>query len=394
MLQPWSLVCRSGWVSRSFRPRVIPRRSPCARSRARRRSANRSARSAPLFSALTGLSVFNLVRGELRSAHEFAERCLVLAERSGSSDMLVEAHVARGSSAHRLGHFASARVDFEKSIALYDVAAHGGRRAHSTSLDPKVAALMWLAPTLWALGYPDQALTCCAEVEAAAREISHPFSQCFALQAAVMVHELRREPEATEKYADALIALAADQGFRFLEHDRRGLSIPLGHPARQGGKPRACAAAGSDRLAASDRCPGAGPLVPDISRSGPPASGRHPRRSGVEPGRSAADAAAGARVVGSALPPAARRRAARAFQRCRDRSREFLPGVHRAWRAGRKRSLSSCRRRSPSHACGLARASESQRSSSCSPCMTGSPRAAPPRIISRQRLCWRSCDSG
>src|SRR5689334_2625569 len=30
-----------------------------------------------------------------------------------------------------------------------------------------------------------------------------------------MVHQLRREPEAAEKYADALIALATDQGFPF-----------------------------------------------------------------------------------------------------------------------------------------------------------------------------------
>lgn len=75
---------------------------------------------------------------------------------------------------------------------------------------------MWLAPTLWALGYPDQALACCVEGEAAAREISHPYSQCFASQAASIVHELRREPDATERHADAAVALAAEQGFPFV----------------------------------------------------------------------------------------------------------------------------------------------------------------------------------
>ena len=127
--------------------------------------------------------------------------------------MLVEGHVARGSSAHRLGHFASARVHFETSIALYDVTVRGGQPTFFD--DPKVSALFWLASTLWALGYPDQALVCCAEAEDAAREISHPYCQCNALAGATMVHEFRREPEAIEKYADALIALAAEQGFAF-----------------------------------------------------------------------------------------------------------------------------------------------------------------------------------
>jgi hypothetical protein len=92
--------------------------------------------------------------------------------------------MARGIAAQRLGHFRSARVDLEKSIALYSEPSH--RRMAFTfayGIDPKVAALSWLAPALWALGYPDQALTCCAEVEAAARRISHPFSQCFGPQA-------------------------------------------------------------------------------------------------------------------------------------------------------------------------------------------------------------------
>ena len=166
----------------------------------------------PLCEALMGLSAFSLNRGELPAAHEFAERCLVLAQQSGSSDLLVEGHRARGLTAHRLGHFASARVDFEKSLALYDVVAHGGHASFFVD-NPKVDALTWLAFILWALGYPDQALTCCAEVEAAAGEISHPYGQCFALIAACHVHDLRGEPEATEKSADALVALAADQGF-------------------------------------------------------------------------------------------------------------------------------------------------------------------------------------
>jgi len=88
---------------------------------------------------------------------------------------------------------------------LYDPAVHGH--------DATTGALHWLVLTLWALGYPDQALSRCTELEALAREVALPFVRCLAAHASAMVHQLRREAAASENYADAMIALADDQGF-------------------------------------------------------------------------------------------------------------------------------------------------------------------------------------
>jgi len=128
----------------------------------------------------------------------------VLAEGAYPEKLLL-AHANRGWSEYFLGHFTSARTDFEKSIALYDTAVHDH--------DATLGALHWLALTLWALGYPDQALSRCAEVEALAGKVADPFVRCFAVHAGAVVHHLRREPAASANYADAMIALADDQGF-------------------------------------------------------------------------------------------------------------------------------------------------------------------------------------
>jgi class 3 adenylate cyclase/tetratricopeptide (TPR) repeat protein len=180
-----------------------------------------------LFSALWGLWLFNLVSGELRASAGLAAHCLALAEGTGSSDMRVEAYLAGGISAHFMGLDASARVALEKTIELYDPVVH---RDHGFvyGQDPKVLACNWLAPVLWALGYPERALHYCTEAETAAKQVSHPFSQAYADHAAATVHQLRHDPQATQRSAEALIEVAEDQGFPFwvlLGTSHRSLSL-------------------------------------------------------------------------------------------------------------------------------------------------------------------------
>ncbi|MBI3301419.1 MAG: hypothetical protein HYZ72_04980 [Deltaproteobacteria bacterium] len=46
-----------------------------------------------------------------------------------------------------------------------------------------------------------------------AQELSHPFSLSFALHCAAVFHTLRRERQAAQERAEALIALSTEQGF-------------------------------------------------------------------------------------------------------------------------------------------------------------------------------------
>ena len=66
---------------------------------------------------------------------------------------------------------------------------------------------------LWLLGYPDQALRQQHAADALAHEVAHPASLAFTRMLAAIAHHLRRETHAAHEQAEALIALATEQGF-------------------------------------------------------------------------------------------------------------------------------------------------------------------------------------
>jgi predicted ATPase len=63
------------------------------------------------------------------------------------------------------------------------------------------------------LGYPDQALARSREAGALAQELSHTYSQGFARQFAITLHQFRREPQRVREYAEAALAFADERGF-------------------------------------------------------------------------------------------------------------------------------------------------------------------------------------
>ena len=64
-------------------------------------------------------------------------------------------------------------------------------------------------------GYSDQALKRIHEALTLAQEMSQSFSLAFALNCAAILHQHRREGQATQERAEALITLSSDQGFPF-----------------------------------------------------------------------------------------------------------------------------------------------------------------------------------
>src|SRR6185369_17292131 len=173
------------------------------------------ARETPrLFTVLCGLWVFNLTRGDLRSAQELAKELPALAEKAQDPGLLVEGHYAYGTTLFWAGDFAPARHHFEQGIHLYDPQIH---RSHAFVYghDPGVYSTSILAFALWLLGYPDRALEKTNQALALARELAHPFSLVSALHRAALVHQLRREPQLAENREDAVIALSAERGLSF-----------------------------------------------------------------------------------------------------------------------------------------------------------------------------------
>ena len=79
--------------------------------------------------------------------------------------------------------------------------------------DMRIACGAFLSWTVWSLGYPDQALATSRRTVGLSRELAHPFSAVFALTGAMWLHQLLRDREGTREDADAVIALAAENGF-------------------------------------------------------------------------------------------------------------------------------------------------------------------------------------
>jgi len=152
-----------------------------------------------VFPVLRGLWVFHEARAELQMARELAEQLLVLAQRLQDPVYLIEAHRALGNTLFWLGEFGPAWGHLEQAIALYDAQQHRS----------------YAARALWLLGYPDQARRRSAEALTLAQELSHSPSLAVALAWAPFLHQSCREVPMVQERAEALMGLAAEQGFQW-----------------------------------------------------------------------------------------------------------------------------------------------------------------------------------
>ena len=168
-----------------------------------------------LFRVLSGLWFFYLARAELQTAHELAEQLLSLAQNVQDPAFLVEAHRALGMTLWHLGEFAAAQKHCEQGIALYDAEAirEAAQKLNLEVIDPWGYCRLFVALSLWLLGYPDQALKRVHEALTLARELSHSFSVGLALDVTAWIHQFRREGPATQERAEAEIAFCTEQGF-------------------------------------------------------------------------------------------------------------------------------------------------------------------------------------
>jgi predicted ATPase/class 3 adenylate cyclase len=165
-----------------------------------------------LFPVLFGLFRFHMVRAEFQATRELAEQLFSLAQRTQDPAFLLEAHRVMGQTMYWLGEMAPARAHLEQAIALYDPQKH---RSHAFQYgqDPGVLCRGFAAMPIWMLGYPDQALQSTKGALNLAQEFTHPLSLVFALQFATFLHQFRREAQAVQERAEALIALSTEQGF-------------------------------------------------------------------------------------------------------------------------------------------------------------------------------------
>jgi predicted ATPase len=171
-------------------------------------------------SVLSGLRRLYMARGSFQLACEVGEQLLQLAQRQHDPVIQLWGHIGVGPPLYYLGEFTTARAHIEQGIALYDALHYrtlsprsGADPLVSYGTDPLVNLLSHLSSILWFLGYPDQSLRQSQAALALAQELAAPFSLAMGLSMAGPLHQNRREPQAAQEQAEALIALSTAQGF-------------------------------------------------------------------------------------------------------------------------------------------------------------------------------------
>lgn len=154
---------------------------------------------------LWGLWSFYILRGEHCAAREIADELSLLAR--GQTDPLASlaADHSTGYSLMMLGQPTRAWLHLGRDVPTETQAVYGRDigipfRAHGSVV-------------LWLLGFPDQAVKRSHQAAARARDNLDLYGLSIALFNAAKVHQLRREPQATSEYAQALRALAEEQAF-------------------------------------------------------------------------------------------------------------------------------------------------------------------------------------
>ena len=163
---------------------------------------------------LFGLCIFHQLRGEIQQGRELAEQLLTLAQSVQNPTLLLRAHMALGNALYFLGDFAAARNHLQQGFAFYLPHKHSPL-VSNIAQDLGVICVSRTALTLWFLGYPDQARLSSDKGLTLAQELSHPFSQAFALHAAAGVQQECRALQTGQRQVETLISLSEEYGFPY-----------------------------------------------------------------------------------------------------------------------------------------------------------------------------------
>ena len=167
-----------------------------------------------LFPVLGLLLIFYSIQGEHQTGHEIAEQLLNLAERAEDPLLVAIAHWQLGVQLLFLGELTEAQAHLEQMIAFYEPQQHHAL-AFLYGLDPGVMSLSVMSWTLWALGYPEQALKRSREALALAQELSHPLSLALAQVYVGTLHAFCRDWQTAQELAEACVRLSTEQGFPY-----------------------------------------------------------------------------------------------------------------------------------------------------------------------------------
>jgi predicted ATPase len=164
-------------------------------------------------SALKGVFLFHLMRGELEKAQAVAEQFLTKATRSGDTTLLGWAHMTLGLCLLHRGAIATGRAQFDEGLVHYGVRKAPGLSAHQH--DPGVVCHSFRAWCLWLLGDQAAALSEDREALRLAEATRHPLTQAQALACSVGFHFFRHDVRRARDHVDRNLTLSTEHGLTY-----------------------------------------------------------------------------------------------------------------------------------------------------------------------------------
>jgi predicted ATPase len=180
-----------------------------------------------LMPILYGQWLTAIMRPELSKARGVAEELLVCASERQDRLGEVMGHRSLGFTLIWLAELEVARDHLDRARTLYDHVEHRSSHIHY-GYDALVLVLLTLALVLAALGYPQLADQRSHEALLHARRLGHPGTLLMAINSRCAAYSRSRDWQGLKDQADALIALATEQGFpTFLTYGTfsRGLAL-------------------------------------------------------------------------------------------------------------------------------------------------------------------------
>ncbi|MEK6244659.1 MAG: AAA family ATPase [Pseudomonadota bacterium] len=160
------------------------------------------------FMALWGDWIYKLSTGQLERAASRADDLVVLSQRLGDTDLVLQAHHSRWSTFNILGRAAIVRADTQQGIRLYDRQRHHHHAHIYGGHDPGVCGLGQGAISAWLTGHPDEAGRLAEDAMALGRDLGHPFSQAVGLWFASYTFMFRGDSAKCRTIADEMLELS------------------------------------------------------------------------------------------------------------------------------------------------------------------------------------------
>jgi predicted ATPase len=165
-----------------------------------------------LMPVLYGQYVHHSSRGEMYRSLAITDELLQEAKGRDSQADLSLGYRAFGTTLLLSGKLGDARIHLEQALAL-GRPGEEQRLTQAYIFAPHAVALAYLATSLLALGYFEQARARITEALLEARRLSHPITSAVVLGRACIVNRYISGHRTFEEAAEALCSLAAEQGF-------------------------------------------------------------------------------------------------------------------------------------------------------------------------------------